>query len=79
MDNKEANIVAKIASTADGGCTVCIFALASLLKDQFPTFDWFQLIGDAGGWNREIIESASDDDEKERRLRAELKELNEYE
>jgi hypothetical protein len=42
--------VAAVLETADGGCRWCQAAIARWAGQEFPGFDWFQLIADAGGF-----------------------------
>lgn len=40
MTLEEAQAIGRIASTADGGCSVCVESLAERLQKQFPQFEW---------------------------------------
>ncbi len=40
MTLNEARKVARIASTADGGCSACVGELFELLGEAFPEFVW---------------------------------------
>jgi hypothetical protein len=37
---EEAKIIARIAGTADSGCTTCVRGLAKRLQKEFPQFNW---------------------------------------
>lgn len=43
MSEEEAEVVADIISTADGGCIVCVRSLAIQMKERFPQFDWYSM------------------------------------
>jgi hypothetical protein len=40
MTLEEAEKIAKIASTADGGCGQCCTSLADQLNEAFPEYEW---------------------------------------
>ena len=40
MTLEEAQTVAKICASADGGCGVCVEKLVLQLRDKFPEFGW---------------------------------------
>jgi|HubBroStandDraft_6_1064221.scaffolds.fasta_scaffold702296_1 hypothetical protein len=44
MTKDEAVKVAGILQTADGGCSHCAFKLAETMQENFPEFDWKNLV-----------------------------------
>ena len=40
MTIQEAEKIARIIVTADGGCRVCVQELASEMQEMFPEFEW---------------------------------------
>lgn len=40
MNLQEAQAIASICGSADGGCTVCVRSLVELLQEFFPEFEW---------------------------------------
>lgn len=40
MTLKEAQTIAKIIDTADGGCCVCVRSLCEQMQEAFPMFTW---------------------------------------
>lgn len=59
MTRDEADKLACIAATADGGCPVCAARLCDELNAAFPAFAWlFEEVGDArrdDGWDDGFI------------------------
>lgn len=60
MNNGEAITIAKIASTADGGCVTCVGSMCRRLHDAFPEHDWPHLIykhGERSYWDEDDLRS----------------------
>jgi hypothetical protein len=55
---EEAKKIAGVLSGADGGCYVCAVKLAAEMSGAFPEHDWLALVAEAGGWTRELRDSA---------------------
>ena len=59
MTEAEAGVVAGILAEADGCCIVCAGNLARSASQEFPDFDWFDLVAKCGGWTPESLKDPS--------------------
>lgn len=48
MTKDEAEVVAAVLATADGGCQCCAERLAEKMQEKFPGFNWWAMVREAG-------------------------------
>ena len=73
MTKDEAQIIAKIAATADGGCSVCVRGIAGYLMHFFPEHDWKSFLVEIAVrkkeyWDKEVPNWTAAGDDADRSL-----------